>query len=78
MLLQTGLVFVDDWLKMAAPAQTGVLFKQLRLTLHSILKGLISKPQVPLWFCFPTWYYCVTNSLASTTNMILLLARITS
>ncbi|XP_027113217.2 DExH-box ATP-dependent RNA helicase DExH7, chloroplastic-like isoform X1 [Coffea arabica] len=42
---QTGLVFVDDWLKMAAPAQTGVLFKQLRLTLHSILKGLISKPQ---------------------------------
>lgn len=42
---QTGLVLVDDWLKMAAPAQTSVLFKQLRLTLHSILKGLISKPQ---------------------------------
>ncbi|KAL3515702.1 hypothetical protein ACH5RR_022604 [Cinchona calisaya] len=42
---QTGLVCVDDWLKLAAPAQTAVLFKELRSTLHSILKGLISKPQ---------------------------------
>ncbi|KAL0365013.1 UNVERIFIED_CONTAM: DExH-box ATP-dependent RNA helicase DExH7, chloroplastic [Sesamum angustifolium] len=31
---------------MAAPAQTAVLFKELRFTLHSILKELISKPQV--------------------------------
>ncbi|KAH6766489.1 RNA helicase family protein [Perilla frutescens var. hirtella] len=42
---QTGSVIVDNWLKMAAPAQTGVLFKELRCTLHSILKELISKPQ---------------------------------
>ncbi|KAL3627873.1 hypothetical protein CASFOL_028288 [Castilleja foliolosa] len=42
---QTGLVIVDNWLKMAAPAQTAVLFKELRFTLHSILKELIRKPQ---------------------------------
>ncbi|XP_071736859.1 DExH-box ATP-dependent RNA helicase DExH7, chloroplastic [Rutidosis leptorrhynchoides] len=42
---QTGLVTIDGWLKMAAPAQTAVLFKELRLTLHSILKELIRKPQ---------------------------------
>ncbi|KAL7119617.1 hypothetical protein ACP275_02G073900 [Erythranthe tilingii] len=42
---QTGLIIVDNWLKMAAPAQTAVLFKELRFTLHSILKELISKPQ---------------------------------
>lgn len=43
---QTGLIIVDNWLKMAAPAQIAVLFKELRFTLHSILKELISKPQV--------------------------------
>ncbi|XP_051147051.1 DExH-box ATP-dependent RNA helicase DExH7, chloroplastic isoform X2 [Andrographis paniculata] len=42
---QTGLIIVDNWIKMAAPAQTAVLFKELRITLHSILKELISKPQ---------------------------------
>ncbi|KAK6159647.1 hypothetical protein DH2020_003028 [Rehmannia glutinosa] len=42
---QTGLIVVDNWLKMAAPAQTAVLFKELRFTLHSILKELIRKPQ---------------------------------
>ncbi|KAL4580736.1 hypothetical protein LXL04_016938 [Taraxacum kok-saghyz] len=42
---QTGVVTIDGWLKMAAPAQTAVLFKELRLTLHSILKELIRKPQ---------------------------------
>ncbi|GFQ01628.1 ATP-dependent RNA helicase dhx29 [Phtheirospermum japonicum] len=42
---QTGLVIVDNWLKMAAPAQTAVLFKELRFTLHSILKELIRKPE---------------------------------
>lgn len=42
---QTGLVIIDGWLKMAAPAQTAVLFKELRLTLHSILEELIRKPQ---------------------------------
>ncbi|KAK4491261.1 hypothetical protein RD792_001997 [Penstemon davidsonii] len=46
LILQTGLITIDNWLKMAAPAQTAVLFKELRLTLHSILKELISKPQV--------------------------------
>ena len=45
-VLQTGLVIIDGWLKMAAPAQTAVLFKELRLTLHSILEELIRKPQV--------------------------------
>ncbi|PON48782.1 RNA helicase, ATP-dependent DEAH box [Parasponia andersonii] len=42
---QTGLVTVDGWLKLTAPAQTAVLFKELRLTLHSILKDLIRKPE---------------------------------
>eukprot|EP00252_Welwitschia_mirabilis_P022645 TRINITY_DN6191_c0_g1_i1.p1 TRINITY_DN6191_c0_g1~~TRINITY_DN6191_c0_g1_i1.p1 ORF type:complete len:1460 (-),score=349.95 TRINITY_DN6191_c0_g1_i1:511-4890(-) len=42
---QTGSVDVDGWLKMNAPAQTAVLFKELRLSLHSILKELIQKPK---------------------------------
>ncbi|XP_030504480.2 DExH-box ATP-dependent RNA helicase DExH7, chloroplastic isoform X1 [Cannabis sativa] len=42
---QTGLVIIDGWLKLAAPAQIAVLFKELRLTLHSILKDLIRKPE---------------------------------
>ncbi|XP_017226495.1 DExH-box ATP-dependent RNA helicase DExH7, chloroplastic isoform X2 [Daucus carota subsp. sativus] len=42
---QTGLVIIDGWLKLKAPAQTAVLFKELRATLHSILKELIGKPQ---------------------------------
>ncbi|KAK9676403.1 hypothetical protein RND81_11G074700 [Saponaria officinalis] len=42
---QIGLVTVDGWLKISAPAQTGVLFKQLRLTLQSVLDDLIKKPQ---------------------------------
>ncbi|KAM5573325.1 DExH-box ATP-dependent RNA helicase DExH7, chloroplastic-like [Rosa sericea] len=42
---QTGLVIVDGWLKLTAPAQTAVLFKELRLTLHSVLKELIRKPE---------------------------------
>jgi ATP-dependent RNA helicase DHX29 len=43
---QSGSVTIDGWLKVAAPAQTAVLFKELRLTLHSILKDLIRKPEV--------------------------------
>uniref|UniRef100_A0A1J3CC48 RNA helicase n=1 Tax=Noccaea caerulescens TaxID=107243 RepID=A0A1J3CC48_NOCCA len=42
---QSGSVTIDGWLKLAAPAQTAVLFKELRLTLHSILKDLIRKPE---------------------------------
>ncbi|KAL9309993.1 DExH-box ATP-dependent RNA helicase DExH7 [Arabidopsis thaliana] len=42
---QSGSVTIDGWLKVAAPAQTAVLFKELRLTLHSILKDLIRKPE---------------------------------
>ncbi|EXB29033.1 ATP-dependent RNA helicase DHX29 [Morus notabilis] len=42
---QTGLVTIDGWLKLKAPAQTAVLFKELRSTLHSILKELIRKPE---------------------------------
>ncbi|XP_059313551.1 DExH-box ATP-dependent RNA helicase DExH7, chloroplastic isoform X2 [Lycium ferocissimum] len=42
---QTGTVTIDGWLEVAAPAQTAVLFKELRLTLHDILKELIRNPQ---------------------------------
>ncbi|KAG5525808.1 hypothetical protein RHGRI_032182 [Rhododendron griersonianum] len=43
---QSGLVTIDRWIQLAAPAQIAVLFKELRLTLHSILKDLIRKPQM--------------------------------
>ncbi len=46
-IFQTGLVIIDGWLKLTAAAQIAVLFKELRLTLHSILKELIRKPEVP-------------------------------
>ncbi|XP_057861727.2 DExH-box ATP-dependent RNA helicase DExH7, chloroplastic isoform X2 [Cryptomeria japonica] len=42
---QTGTVVVDGWLRMNAPAQTAVLFKELRHTLCSILQELIQKPK---------------------------------
>lgn len=42
---QTGQVTIDGWLKLTAPAQIAVLFKELRLALHSILKELIRKPE---------------------------------
>uniref|UniRef100_A0A2C9V5D8 RNA helicase n=1 Tax=Manihot esculenta TaxID=3983 RepID=A0A2C9V5D8_MANES len=42
---QTGLVTIDGWLKLAAPAQSAVLFKELRSALHSLLKELIQKPK---------------------------------
>ncbi|KAJ4833074.1 hypothetical protein Tsubulata_001048 [Turnera subulata] len=42
---QTGLVIVDGWLKLTAPAQSAVLFKELRSTLHSLLRELIRKPK---------------------------------
>ncbi|KAG5384505.1 hypothetical protein IGI04_035975 [Brassica rapa subsp. trilocularis] len=41
----SGSVTIDGWLKLAAPAQTAVLFKELQLTLHSILKDLIRNPE---------------------------------
>ncbi|CAH2034642.1 unnamed protein product, partial [Thlaspi arvense] len=43
---QSGSVTIDGWLKLAEPAQTAVLFKEFWLTLHSILKDLIQKPEV--------------------------------
>lgn len=46
---------IDGWLKLTAPAQIAVLFKELRLTLHSILKEMIRKPEVCLLACV----YCV-------------------
>ncbi|KAK3028247.1 hypothetical protein RJ639_037581 [Escallonia herrerae] len=52
---QTGVVLIDHWLKLAAPAQTAVLFRELRLTLHSILKELIRKPQVCLCTSIGIW-----------------------
>uniref|UniRef100_A0A7N0SWU3 RNA helicase n=1 Tax=Kalanchoe fedtschenkoi TaxID=63787 RepID=A0A7N0SWU3_KALFE len=42
---QTGLVTIDGWMKISAAAQTAVLFKQLRLTLHSVLKEMIRHPE---------------------------------
>ncbi|WCJ18473.1 RNA helicase family protein [Euphorbia peplus] len=42
---QTGLVTIDGWLKVTAPAQSAVLFKELRSALHSLLKELIQKPK---------------------------------
>ncbi|XP_047164207.1 DExH-box ATP-dependent RNA helicase DExH7, chloroplastic isoform X2 [Vigna umbellata] len=42
---QTGQVIIDGWLKLTAPAQVAVLFKELRLALHSIMKELIRKPE---------------------------------
>ncbi|CAA7396962.1 unnamed protein product [Spirodela intermedia] len=43
---QTGLVNIDGWLKLTASAQTAVLFKELRSTLHAVLRELIRKPEV--------------------------------
>ncbi|KAJ8476961.1 hypothetical protein OPV22_020688 [Ensete ventricosum] len=42
---QAGLITIDGWLKLTAPAQTAVLFKELRTTLHAVLKELIRKPE---------------------------------
>ncbi|XP_052191701.1 DExH-box ATP-dependent RNA helicase DExH7, chloroplastic-like [Diospyros lotus] len=43
---QAGSVIIDGWIKLTAPAQIAVLFKELRLTLHSVLKELIRKPKM--------------------------------
>uniref|UniRef100_A0A6N2M934 RNA helicase n=1 Tax=Salix viminalis TaxID=40686 RepID=A0A6N2M934_SALVM len=42
---QTGLLTIDGWLKLTASAQYAVLFKELRSTLHALLKELIRKPE---------------------------------
>ncbi|XP_031281011.1 DExH-box ATP-dependent RNA helicase DExH7, chloroplastic-like, partial [Pistacia vera] len=42
---QTGQVNIDGWLNLNAPAQTAVLFKELRVTLHYILKKMIRNPE---------------------------------
>ncbi|OMO75195.1 hypothetical protein CCACVL1_16292 [Corchorus capsularis] len=42
---QSGLVLIDGWMKLTAPAQTAVLCKELRSALHSIMKDLIRKPE---------------------------------
>ncbi|XP_031390935.1 DExH-box ATP-dependent RNA helicase DExH7, chloroplastic [Punica granatum] len=42
---KTGLVIIDGWLKLTAPAQTAVLFKELRSTLLSVLEVLIRNPE---------------------------------
>jgi hypothetical protein len=41
-------VVIDSWLKLTAPAQITVLFKELRTTLDAVLKELIRKPEVIL------------------------------
>ncbi|XP_078435192.1 RNA helicase family protein isoform X2 [Wolffia australiana] len=43
---QIGVVIIDGWLKLKASAQTAVLFKELRSTLHAVLRELIKKPEV--------------------------------
>ncbi|KAJ3675190.1 hypothetical protein LUZ60_004232 [Juncus effusus] len=43
---QLGYVVIDGWLKLNAPAQTAVLFKELRTTLDAVLKELIRKPEM--------------------------------
>nr|CAB3484538.1 unnamed protein product [Digitaria exilis] len=43
---QTGVVVIDGWLRLSAPAQTAVLFKQLRITLDAVLKELTRKPEM--------------------------------
>ncbi|KAK9095923.1 hypothetical protein Sjap_021420 [Stephania japonica] len=45
---QSGQVIIDGWLKLTAPAQTAVLFKELRLRLHHILGELIMKPEMSM------------------------------
>ncbi|XP_049932027.1 DExH-box ATP-dependent RNA helicase DExH7, chloroplastic isoform X3 [Nymphaea colorata] len=42
---QAGSVTVDGWLKLSATAQIGVLLKELRYTLDSVMKELIYKPE---------------------------------
>jgi hypothetical protein len=44
--VQTGRVIVDGWLEMNAPAQTAVLFKELRGALDTVLQERIGMPQV--------------------------------
>lgn len=41
---------IDGWLKITAPAQIAVLFKELRATLDAVLKELIRKPEVILCY----------------------------
>ncbi|KAJ6309204.1 hypothetical protein OIU76_018742 [Salix suchowensis] len=48
---QTGLLTIDGWLKLTASAQYAVLFKELRSTLHALLKELIRKPEVSFMHC---------------------------
>ncbi|KMZ65249.1 hypothetical protein ZOSMA_32G00330 [Zostera marina] len=43
---QAGIVTIDGWLKITAPAQIAVLFKELRATLDAVLKELIRKPEI--------------------------------
>eukprot|EP00250_Pteridium_aquilinum_P004082 c14319_g1_i2 orf=171-4673(+) len=45
---QTGQVSVDGWLKMDAPAQTAVLFRELRAALDSVLQELIRNPKISI------------------------------
>ncbi|XP_020590261.1 DExH-box ATP-dependent RNA helicase DExH7, chloroplastic isoform X2 [Phalaenopsis equestris] len=43
---QMGSIIIDNWMKLTAPAQIAVLFKQLRLTLDAVLKDFIRKPEM--------------------------------
>lgn len=41
---------IDGWLKLTAPAQIAVLFKELRTTIDAVLKELIRKPEVVCYY----------------------------
>ncbi|KAK4339893.1 hypothetical protein RND71_041355 [Anisodus tanguticus] len=61
---ETGTVTIDGWLEVAAPAQTAVLFKELQLTLHDILKELNRNPQCSSPQCATDICYETPLSLA--------------
>jgi ATP-dependent RNA helicase DHX29 len=44
--VQEGRIVVDDWLEMNAPAQTAVLFKELRKKLDALLIEKINRKQI--------------------------------
>lgn len=44
--MQEGRIVVDGWLEMNAPAQTAVLFKELRKKLDALLIEKINRKQI--------------------------------
>lgn len=57
LMSQTGRVTVDGWLEMNAPAQTAVLFKELRGALSGVLQERIGKPKVYIYIYLSVYIY---------------------